>query len=182
MRRPKHLALSFATLALTLALASLVVPRAAFPAPQEKDYLSDSESDKIRDADTAALRIKLYISFAEDRLKKFEYEIHRTVPERRRAEILNALLNGYSGCVDDAADQIDVAQEKQQDIREALKMMRAKDKEFLETLQKYEKDGPELDTYRETLEDAIDGTKDAISDADDAEKQATPGPVRRKPS
>jgi chromosome segregation ATPase len=171
-----------ALLCATLLLAPLAIARAPVPSPQVKDYLTESEADKIRDADTPALRIKLYISFAEDRLKKFEYEIHRTVPERRRAEILNALLNGYSGCVDDAADQIDVAQEKQQDIREALKMMRAKNKEFLETLQKYEKDGPELDTYRETLEDAIDGTKDALSDIDDAEKQATPGPVRRKPS
>jgi hypothetical protein len=167
---------------MTLMLASIAVARAPLPSPQAKDYLTESEADKIRDADTPALRIKLYISFAEDRLKKFEYEIHRTVPERRRAEILNALLNGYSGCVDDAADQIDVAQEKQLDVRDALKMMRAKDKEFLETLQKYEKDGPELDTYRDTLEDAIDGTKDALSDIDDAEKDATPGPVRRKPS
>ena len=48
---------------------------------QGKDYLTDSESDRIRDADTPAERIKLYISFAEDRLKKFEYEIHRTAPE-----------------------------------------------------------------------------------------------------
>jgi len=156
--------------------------RAAQPLPQEKDYLTDSESDKIRDADTPAERIRLYVSFAEDRLKKFEYEIHRTVPERRRSEILNALLNGYSGCVDDAADQIDVAKEKQMDIRDALKSMRSKDKEFLEILQKYDKDGPELDTYKDTLEDAIDGTKDALSDLDDAEKEATPGPVRRKPS
>jgi predicted RNase H-like nuclease (RuvC/YqgF family) len=177
MRYRKQLALLFAM----LTLASLVIARAPLP-PQQKEYLTDSEADKIRDADTPALRIKLYISFAEDRLKKFEYEIHRTVPERRRAEILNALLNGYSGCIDDAADQIDVAQEKQQDIREALKMMRAKNKEFLETLQKYDKDGPELDTYRDTLEDAIEGTKDALTDIDDAEKEATPGPVRRKPS
>jgi len=178
MRCPKQ----FALLLATLLLASLAVARPPIPSPQDKDYLSESESDKIRDADTPALRIKLYISFAEDRLKKFEYEIHRTVPERRRGEILNALLNGYSGCVDDAADQIDVAQEKQQDIREALKMMRAKNKEFLDTLEKYDKDGPELDTYRDTLEDAIEGTKDALSDIDDAEKEATPGPVRRKPS
>jgi chromosome segregation ATPase len=163
-------------------LGSASLAHATLPYPQQKDYLSESEADKIRDADTAALRIKLYISFAEDRLKKFEYEIHRTVPERRRAEILNALLNGYSACVDDAADQIDAAQEKQQDIREALKMLRVKNKEFLETLQKYQKDGPELDTYRDTLEDAIEGTKDALSDVDDAEKEATPGPVRRKPS
>jgi len=146
-----------------------------------KDYLGEDEADKIRDADTPAARIKLYVAFADDRLKKFDYELHRTAPERRRDEILNGLLNAYAGCVDDGADQIQVAKDKQLDIRDALKLMDSKEKEFLETLQKYEKDGPDLDDYRDTLEDAIDGTKDAISDAESALKTALPAPVRRKP-
>jgi hypothetical protein len=150
--------------------------------PGEKDYLTDAESDKVRDADTPAARIRLFMGFAEDRIKKFDYELNRKVPEARRTEILNFLLNSYSGCIDDAADQLDVAKEKQLDVRAEIKMMKAKDTEFLEKLQKYEKDGPELDTYRETLEDAIEGTKDALTDIGDAEKEATPGPVRRKPS
>jgi len=153
---------------------------AAAPAPQLRDYLSDEEADKIRDAREPAQRIKLYMTFAEDRLSKFEYELHRNVQERRRGEILNGLLNGYSGCVDDAADQIALAIEKHADIHEALKMMRTKDTQFLETLQKYDKDGPELDTYRETLEDAIEGTKDALSDIDEAQKESQAPPVRRK--
>jgi hypothetical protein len=164
-----------------LALAGPLGAREPHPARQQKDYLTDTEANKIRDADTADMRIRLYISFAEDRLKKFEYEVNRKVPDTRRSEMLNALLNGYSGCVDDAADQIDVAHEKQMDIRDALKMMKNKDKDFLEILEKYDKDGPEFESYKDTLEDAIDGTKDAISDADQATPEATPGPVRRKP-
>jgi hypothetical protein len=148
--------------------------------PPLKDYLSEVESDKIRDAREPSDRIKLYISFADDRLKKFDYEINRTAQERRRSDILNGLLNGYVGCVDDAADQIELAKEKHADIREALKIMQAKNKEFLEILQKYDKSGPDLDMYRETLEDAIDGTRDAISDAQDAQKEMQPPPVRRK--
>jgi TatD DNase family protein len=56
-------------------------------------------------------RIKLFISFAEDRLKKFQYELNRQNPDRRRVEILNSLMNDYAGCVDDAADQIALARE-----------------------------------------------------------------------
>ncbi|MGD0956963.1 MAG: hypothetical protein ABR953_09040 [Candidatus Acidiferrales bacterium] len=160
-------------------LASLGAARAA-AAPQQKDYLTEEESDKIRDAGTPAERITLYVAFAEDKLKKFDYELNRKTPERRRDEILNGLLNAYAGCVDDGADQIDVAQEKQMDIRQALKLMVTKEKEFLEELQKYDKDGPELDTYRDTLEDAIEGTKDALSDAEEAQKEMLPPPVRRK--
>ena len=170
----------FALLA-ALALAGLAVVGVAAGQSQKKDYLSQEEADKIRDERTPAMRIKLYISFAEDRLKKFDYEINRPVPERRRSEILNGLLNGYVGCVDDAADQIALAKVKQLDIREALKLMLAKNKEFLETLQKYDTDGPDLATYKDTLEDAIDGTKDALSDAEDALKEMLPAPVRRKP-
>jgi peptidoglycan hydrolase CwlO-like protein len=82
--------------------------------------------------------------------------------------------------VDDATDQIALAREKHLDIHESLKLMQTKNKQFLALLQKYDKDGPELDTYRDTLEDAIEGTKDAISDVDEAQKESQAPPVRRK--
>ena len=170
----------FAILA-SVSLNSLILARPAIAQRQRPDYLSDAEADKIRDADTPSERIKLYLSFAEDRLKKFDYELNRKVPEARRSEILNSLLNGYSGCVDDGSDQIDVAKEKQADIHDALKLMQTKYKAFLDQLEMYDKGGPEIDTYRDTLEDAIDGTKDALSDVQDAEKHMLPAPVRRKP-
>ncbi len=172
-----------------LAIAAVVLPLAGMAvgaraaqrtAPELKDYLSDLEADKIRDVREPAERIKLYMTFAEDRLTKFQYELNRNVQERRRDEILNGLLNGYSGCIDDAADQIELAREKHADIHEALKLMRTKDTAFLEMLQKWDKDGPELDTYRETLEDAIQGTKDALDDITEAQKESQAPPVRRK--
>jgi hypothetical protein len=46
-------------------------------------------------------------------------------------------------------------------------------------LQELQKSGPELDTYKTTLEDAIDATQDAIGDAQKAEKEIS-APVRRK--
>jgi hypothetical protein len=170
----------FVTLA-TLALGPLMLSRSAIAQRQRPDYLSDDEADRIRDADTPSQRIKLYLSFAEDRLKKFDYELNRKVPEARRSEILNSLLNGYSGCVDDGSDQIDLAKQKQADIHDALKLMQTKYKAFLDQLEIYHKGGPEIDSYRDTLEDAIDGTKDALSDVQEAEKQMLPAPVRRKP-
>jgi hypothetical protein len=166
----------------TIILPVLAQRAVAKPLPQKKDYLSEEEADKIRDAYTPAERMTLFISFADDRLKKFQYELNRTAVERNRTEILNSLMNGYAGCMDDAADQIDVAQEKQLDIHAALKLMQTKGKEFLDILQKLDKDGPDLDSYRDTLEDAIEGTKDALSDANDAGKAMPPAPVRRKPS
>jgi hypothetical protein len=170
------------TMLCVLLAAPLAAARARSPQDPQKDYLTDAEADKIRDAVTPPERIKLYISFADDRLKKFQYELTRTRPEGRRAEILNGLLNDYVGCMDDAADQIEVARDKQIDIRGQLKLIESKGKEFLEILQKIDHGGPELDTYKDTLQDAIEGTQDAISDANAASKELTPVPVRRKPS
>jgi hypothetical protein len=171
---------------LGLALLCLAMPARLFAnAPQhvKKDYLTDAEADKIRDAETPSDRIKLFISFADDRLKKFQYELTRATPEARRSEILNGLLNAFSGCVDDAADQIEVAKDKQMNINGALKLMESKTKDYLAALEKIqESGGPQLDEYRDTLQDAIDGTKDALSDAQDALKTMLPAPVRRKPS
>ena len=156
--------------------------RAANPAAQKKEYLTESEADKIREAFEPGERIKLYISFAEDRLKKFQYELTRQTPDRRRGEMLNSLLNDYAGCIDDAADQIGLAREKQADIRASLKIFKSKGKDFSDALQKLDQGGPEFDTYKDTLEDAIESTKDALTDVDEAQKELSPAPVRRKPS
>jgi chromosome segregation ATPase len=114
-------------------------------------------------------------------LKKFQYELNRQTPDRRRGEMLNSLLNAYTGCVDDAADQIGLAQEKQADIRSALKLFLSKGKEFLETLDKVDRNAADFESYKDTLDDAIEGTKDALADAEKADKETSPAPVRRKP-
>jgi hypothetical protein len=169
-----------ATVATPAAVASTATAAAA---PQEKkDYLTDAEADRIRDAETPNARVKLYIFYASDRLKKFQYEVARTVPERKREETLNGLLNAYSGCVDDAADLLNLEIDKGSDIREALKEMVTQGKEFLAALDKIQQaGGPELDIYKDTLEDAIEGTQDAVKEAEMAQKSYTP-PVRRKPA
>src|SRR5437879_11508383 len=81
-------------------------------APQQKDYLSALEADKIRDAQTVNERIKLFLMFAEDRLKKFQYELEHP-SSNRHGDMLNWRLNAYVGCVDDAADLIQLGIEKQ---------------------------------------------------------------------
>jgi hypothetical protein len=177
-----HRSACAAALIAALFLPSVPSRRTAHAVPQKKEYLTQAEADKIRDAETPAERIRIFVSFAEDRLKKFQYELVRTVPERRRSEILNGLLNGYVGCVDDAADQIAIAREKQADIRAALKLMKFKGQQFLDVLEKLDQGGPEFDTYKDTLEDAIEGTKDALADVEKAEKEMAPPPVRRKAS
>jgi len=145
----------------------------------EKDYLSGVEADKIRDAETPNARVALFVAFAEDRLKKFQYELdHPTA--NKHSEILNFLMNSYVSCLDDAADIIQISLEKQDSIREGIDLMEVKAKEFLVILQKIDAEGAEKEIYKENLEDAIEGTQDAMNDAEKQKKKAAPPPVRRR--
>jgi hypothetical protein len=165
--------------ALIIGVAAPRTVRAQKPSP-DKDYLTAAEADRIRDADTPSDRVHLFLAYANDRLGKFEFELKRPTPENRREEILNGLLNAYVGCVDDAADTLALEVEKQADVRGAVKEMDAKTRDFLDRLQAIQKAGREIDLYKDTLDDAIDGTKDARHDLADDQKVSSGPPVRRK--
>jgi hypothetical protein len=167
-------------LASILSAAPLSVANAA---PQRKEYLSEAEADKIRDAGAADPRIVLYEKFASDRIKKLQYEFaHFDATDQKRTERLNDLINSYTGCIDDAADLIGIGIEKQQDIRAGLKAMQAGIKEFLPYLKGLAMNGVERETYMENLTDAIEATEDAGKDIANAGKEMAAPPVRRKPS
>jgi hypothetical protein len=163
-------------LSLLAIVASLT---SAARAAQQKDYLSALEADKIRDAETTNERIKLFLTFAEDRLKKFQYELQHP-SSNKHPEMLNALMNAYVGCVDDAADLVQLGIQKQENIRPSIDLMAGKTKEFLDALEKVSADGVEIDIYKDNLDDAIEGTRDAMNDAEKAKKAVAPPPVRRK--
>ena len=145
----------------------------------QKDYLSSMESDKIRDAETTNERIKLFVSFADDRLKKFQYELQHP-STNKHAEMLNALLNGYVGCLDDAADLLQLGIERQENIRQGIDVMATQSKAFLDILNKVAADKMEIEVYKDNLDDAIEGTRDAVNEAEKAKKNVAPPPVRRK--
>jgi hypothetical protein len=146
---------------------------------RQKDYLSAIEADKIRDATTTNERITLFLAFAEDRLKKLQYELEHP-SQANHVEMVNSLLNAYVGCVDDAADLIQLGIEKQQNIRKGIDLMASRTKDFLAILQKIPTDAADSEMYKDNLDDAMEGTKDASKEAEAAKKNVAPPPVRRK--
>jgi hypothetical protein len=168
--------------ALLVAAVLSAVPVAHAAASQKKEYLSEAEADKIRDAGATGPRIALYAAYAGDRIKKLQYEFAHIDPaDQKRADRLNNLINAYTGCVDDAADLVDIGIEKQEDIRQGVKALQGLIKEALPYLQDLAAKGPERETYKDNLEDAIEATQDAAKDVDKATKEMAPPPVRRKP-
>lgn len=166
-------------LLLAVCCVLIVSPAAGAREPQKKDYLTSLEADKIRDAETTNERISLFLTFAEDRLKKFQYELEHP-SSNRHADMLNSLLNAYAGCVDDAADLVQLGIEKQENIRKGVDLMASRTKEFLVILEKLSNDGAERELYKDNLDDALEGTQDAMNDAEKAKKKVAPPPVRRK--
>ncbi len=148
---------------------------------QKKDYLTPNEADKIRDADTPSERVRLLLSFASDRIKKLQYEMSHPGDTLHRADRVNALINGYSGCLDDASELIDLSVEKQQDVRQGIKAMQSQAPEFLSYLKELQGKNPEQGAYQDNIDDAVDATTDAIKSADEAAKENAPPPVRRRP-
>lgn len=171
--------MKYSTKFLLVSFVALFLASLAHAQAVQKDYLSNLEADKIRDAETPNERIKLYLQFADDRLKKFQYELDHP-SQTRHGEMLNYLMNSYIGCVDDASDLIQEGIEKQQNIRAGVDLMSTKAKEFLETLKKISTDAKEIEIYKFNLDDAISGTQDAINDAEKAKKNVAPAPTRRK--
>jgi hypothetical protein len=150
----------------------------AKPLPQ-KDYLTSLEADQIRDAETTNEKVRLFLTFAEDRLKKFQYELEHPALARHE-ETLNGLMNGYQSCVDDAADLLQLGMQKQQNSRAGVDLMASKAKEFLDALNKIQADAKELEVYKDNLDDAIEGTTDAMNEAERDKKKVAAPPVRRK--
>jgi hypothetical protein len=178
MKRHARIVLVFR--GLLMVTAGCLLQGAAVRAQQQKDYLSALEADKIRDAETTNERVKLFLTFADDRLKKFQYELEHP-SGNRHVDMLNSLLNGYAGCVDDAADLIQLGVERQESIRQGIELMASQAKGFLSVLEKLSAaGGPDLESYKDNLNDAIEGTRDAMNESQKANKKVAPPPVRRK--
>ena len=47
-------------------------------------------------------------------------------------------------------------------------------------MNKIKAEAKEIEAYKENLDDAIEGTQDALNDAEKAKKSVAPPPVRRK--
>jgi hypothetical protein len=171
------------TTLVTLFLLGTILSAARPAAAQRKEYLSEAEADKIRDAGMTGPRIALYAAFAGDRIKKLQYEFaHMDPADQKRTDRLNNLINAYTGCIDDAADLLDIGVQKQEDIREGVKALEARIKDSLPYLQDLATKGPERETYKDNLDDAIEATQDAAKDVEKATKEMAPPPVRRKQS
>ncbi len=165
-----------------LAVALPLLWTGGWAAAQQKDFLSSTEAEKVREAMDPAERVKLFVSFASDRLKQLQYELDHPANTVRRAERLNGLLNAFSGCLDEAVDRMELGVEHQENMKEGIKAIQTQAPEFLAYLKHLAASSPERSTFQDNLADAIAAASDAIRSAAEASQEnAPPPPVRRRP-
>lgn len=148
---------------------------------QDKDYLTSTEADKIREAEFPALRIKLFSEFAADRFTKFKYELSRGRPDRQRNIRLRSLLDGYMGCLEDAAELVEIGRMRQQDILKGVAELEKRATEILVELETLEASTPPDAAYKTDLHDAVLTTREALAEVARAKEEIAPPPIRRKP-
>jgi hypothetical protein len=133
----------------------------ALPALAQKDFLTSNEIDQVREVQEPVARIKLYMTFARQRLDQVQSLMARNRPGRSGE--IRQLLENYVGIVDAINTVCDDALARKVDVTAAPAEIVGGEKKFLDLLQKIQSGAPsDLAMYDFDLKDAIEATSDSI--------------------
>src|SRR3569833_2471074 len=142
-------------------LAILLV---AFPAFAEHDFLTSSETVFVRVVQEPVARIKLYLSFAKQRLDQIQSMLAKN--RAGRSGEIRQLLEDYTAIVDAIGSVSDDALARKLDLSLAPPVIVEGEKTILGQLNKVQASAPsDLEMYNFELKDAIEATSDAIDTA-----------------
>lgn len=146
---------------LTRVLAILLL---ALPAFADHDFLSSSETDQVREVQEPVARIKLYLTFAMQRLDQIQSMLAKN--RAGRSGEIRQLLQDYTSIVDAIGTVSDDALARKLDITTAPAVITNGEKKFLDQLNKMQSSAPsDLEMYSFELKDAIEATSDSLDAA-----------------
>ena len=142
---------------------------------EKGDYLTDEETDQLRDSQEASQRIEAYLSFAQIRLTQFDdYRNRPPNPDYDIPSYLDTRLDQYIRITDALKDWIEDHYDRRVDMRAGLKKVLEAGPHQLEQLRHIEESSdPYAAGYRKTLGDAIDDCSDALDGATKALSEQT---------
>ena len=156
-----------------LCIICVLVIAAAAPSWAQREFLTNDEIEKIREAQEPNMRLKLYILFARQRMDQLQQQIAKD--KKGRSLIVRDLLNDYAQIIDAIDTVSDDALKRKVDISAAVQAVAAAEQTFLAQLQKIQDSQPhDLDMYDIDLKQAIGDTSDSIdSTKEDLGKRST---------
>jgi hypothetical protein len=131
------------------------------PVEAQRDFLTDDEIEKVREAQLPNDRLKLYALLAKQRLD----QLQRLLEKEKRGRSLSAreLLEDYSSIIDAIDTVSDDALKRGVDITEGTVAVNTSEKRFLDQLQKIEgRNLADVDLYQVALKEAIATTSDSM--------------------
>jgi hypothetical protein len=131
------------------------------PAFAQRDFLSDTEVDKVREVQEPVARIKLYLLFAKQRLDQLQSTMAKDRPGRSGE--VRKLLEDYSAIIDAIDTVSSDALARKVDFTAGPAAITEGEKKFLDQLEKVQAGAPrDLDMYEFELKEAIATTSDSI--------------------
>src|SRR5665213_340286 len=142
-------------------IVCLLVLGTASSAFAQREFLTNDEIDKVREAQEPNMRLKLYLLFAKQRIDQLQQQIARD--KKGRSVIVRQLLEDYAQIIDAIDTVSDDALKRKADISLSMPAVAAQERIFVALLQKIEDSQPhDLDMYEVALKDAIGDTSDSI--------------------
>src|SRR5581483_1734877 len=136
------------------ACALLVAAYAAVPALAEREFLTQDEVEKVREAQEPNERLKLYVLFARQRLDQLQQLMAKDKPGR--SLMIRQLLEDYTNIIDAIDTVSDDALRRKLDIAEGTKAVSAAENKFSAQLKKALDSQPrDLDMYELELKNAL---------------------------
>jgi nucleotide-binding universal stress UspA family protein len=141
--------------------AILLVISGALPLAAQREFLTNDEIEKIREAQDPNLRLKLYVVFARQRIDQLQQQIAKD--KKGRSVVVRELLQDYSQIIDAIDTVSDDALKRKVDIALGIAAVSEAEKKIIPILQKIEDSAPhDLDLYDLELKDAIGNTSDSL--------------------
>jgi hypothetical protein len=144
-----------------LRTAILLIAASALPALAQREFLTNDEIDKIREAQEPNLRLKTYILFARQRIDQLQQQIAKD--KKGRSLAIRQLLEDYAQIIDAIDTVSDDALKHKVNIAEGVAAVAEAERKIISILQKIEDSRPhDLEMYEIALKDAIGDTSDSL--------------------
>jgi hypothetical protein len=139
----------------------LIILLLAVPAFAQKDFLTSTEVDQIREVQEPVARIRLYLLFAKQRIDQLQSLMVKNRPGRSGE--IRQLLEDYTGIIDAIDTVSDDALARKLDLATAPTVIADGEKKLLDLLEKVQTSAPhDLEMYDFELKEAIAATSDSI--------------------
>jgi hypothetical protein len=142
----------------------LLVVAALAAVAQQRDFLTASEVDQVREVQEPNERLQLYVHFARQRMDMLKHLFAEHKPGR--SGMIHDLLEDYQKIIEAIDTVADDALGRKADIAIGMKAVAGAEKELAAELHRIaDANPPDLARYKFVLEQAIEATEDSLEES-----------------